>query len=214
MRDDFEPPRRSPLAMFFAIGLGGAASLLVVWLLFGSGVVTRKGGVPDWIPKAPPPTPLAQVQVTSSPKGAKVYLEQGSVALATTPGVITVTPKPHTLRFELPGMKIQKIDIDAGQTTQANASWDAVTISIDGRPEGEVALLLDGKPLGFTPFSLYYLKENTPHEVKARYQGEERVFVFQPTQDLERMFDFTVPASAPASVPASAPGLAPPSEEK
>lgn len=205
---DFDPNAgRSKTAMVLAIVLGGLASALLFWAITGARGSRGKDGIPDWIPKKPPPVPMASLRVLSKPEGAKVFLDPGGVALAKTPGVLSVTPKPQTLRFELPGLPVKRLEIDAASQEEASVEWDAVTVSLDARAEGDVTLYLDGKALGYAPYKLYFPREAKTHEIKAMNNGQERLFVFQTQQDISRTFDFTkaAPSSAPTSGPASAP---------
>lgn len=195
---------RSKARVVASIGVGLLIGALFFW---GLSHLSASREVPDWVPPAPPPLQMAQVEVFSSPPGAKVFLEDGGVSLAETPGVISLMPGERTLRFELPGLPVKKVTLNTEEEKQAQVSWEAAVVKIRARPE-RVPLLLDGAPYGFTPATLYFPKGSTPHEVKACPKdaakgacpegAEEKVFVFQPAHDLEHLFDFTSPASAPA----------------
>ena len=202
-RDDFDDlefsrPRSRPLAIVLAILVGmGAAALL--FFSFGP----RAGEVPSWVPEPPPPPPMAHVELRSTPPGAKVYLEEGKVPLAVTPNVVTLFPGSHTLRFELPGFEIKRVTLDTTKDTAIEATWDGVLVTLRSNPDGAV-LYLDGKPLHQAPFTMAFPRSDKPQEIRAKIEGfPERLFVFQPTQDIDYQFDFTA-ASEPSSAPASA----------
>jgi hypothetical protein len=184
------------------IALGSiAAGAALAALIFFAFIPGPKSDVPEWVPEGPPPIQTIQIEVTSTPPGARVVLDDGGVPLARTPGRVSLMPGAHELRFELPGFPIRRVGVDTAKDRSAATTWDGVVLAVTSKPEG-AALLLDGGPLGFAPYTLALPRGEKPYELRARMEGQpEQVFVFQPTQDITRLFDFTAPASA--SAPAS-----------
>jgi hypothetical protein len=202
-REAFSGGKTSPgtWMVLGCVGAGAALAALIFFVL----IPAPKQDVPEWVPDGPPPILTIPIEVTSTPPGAKVFLENGGVPLARTPGLVSLMPGTHELRFELPGFPIRRVGVDTAKDKSAATSWDGVVIKMMSKPEG-AALLLDGGPLGFAPYTLALPRGEKAHELKARLEGQpEQVFVFQPTHDLERIFDFTAPASSSAPSSASAP---------
>ena len=100
---DFQPGR-SPARVWLAILLGGVVA--VGGFRLDAELLATSRETPNWIPHAPPPPPMSQISVGSTPVGAKVYRNDGGVALATTPGIVSLMPGAHSLRFELPGLPV------------------------------------------------------------------------------------------------------------
>jgi hypothetical protein len=159
--------------------------------------------IPSWI-KPPPPVKMVQVQVSSQPEGANVYLNDSLVSLTKTPGVVTVIPGPNTFRIELPGLNVHRVKIDTSKENKIDVSWSAVAVDINSTPEKGVALFLDGKPLGYAPYKLFFPKDGKEHEIKAQLSPyPEQTFKFTTSQYVSYRFNFVAPSST--SAPTTAP---------
>src|SRR5262245_25855132 len=133
-RDNFSGGRTSQGTWLVAGSVGAGAVLAAV--IFFVLVPGPKEEVPEWVPKGPPPIQMIAVEVQSEPAGAKVFLGEGGVPLAKTPGSVSLMPGVHTLRFELPGFPMQRIPVDTTKDKTALAKWEGVVITLRSKPEG------------------------------------------------------------------------------
>jgi PEGA domain len=194
--------KKGSFAVPAVLGLVVVVSFLAYAMTWGQSA-SNNDPLPDWV-KPPPPLKMSQVQIFSQPEGANVYLEDSLTSLAKTPGVVTVTAGPHTFRIELPGLAVKKVTLDTSKENQVEVSWSAIAVDLASTPEEGVALYLDGKPLGYAPFRLYFPKDGKLHEVKAQLPlYPEQVHTFTATQYLSHRFDFLAPSSTstPTTLP-------------
>jgi hypothetical protein len=182
-----------PLVLGGALLFGG-----LVFAITSTQKQTAKNGdpIPSWI-KPPPPVKMVQVQVSSLPEGANVYLNDSLVSLTKTPGVVTVIPGPQTFRIELPGLTSKRVAIDTSKENKIDVSWSAIAVDLNSTPEKGVALFLDGKPLGYAPYRLYFPKDGKEHEIKAQLSPyPEQVYRFNTNQYESHRFNFLEPSSS------------------
>jgi hypothetical protein len=188
-----------------SIGLVVLVGSFVAYLTTLNQSASNNDPLPSWV-KPPPEVKMSLVQIFSQPEGANVYLEDSLVSLTKTPGTVTVTTGPHTFRIELPGLTVKKVPIDTSKELKIEVNWNAIAVDLNSTPEKGVALYLDGKPLGYAPYRLYFPKDGKSYEVKALLPPyPEQTHRFQATQYVSHRFDFLAPTSEPSSDPSSGP---------
>ncbi len=107
--------------------------------------------------RVPPPPAVGTLDISSSPSGAKIYLD-GSYR-GRTPLQIGVNPGTHDVKLQLPGYQSYqvRVQVRAGQTTRISPRLMPVvttgTLSVDSSPQG-AEVYLNGSYRGRTPLNL------------------------------------------------------------
>jgi serine/threonine protein kinase len=136
------------------------------------------------------PIPLfGQLMIESEPKGAAIFLNDTDSGKK-TPALIEKLPADPAHNEQKVGLYLerykfweQKVQIEAGKTTKLSVSLEMNVgdLSINSLPEG-AEVILNGKSVGKTPFSLSQLPPNSTYEILLKYEGYEpwrgRVKVF------------------------------------
>ncbi len=184
--DNFTPQTTlTARIVLFVVSIGLVLALVFALFFYQPG----SSEVPSWIPKTAPPKPLVVLAVESMPRGAKVYMDDGSISLGKTPGQVSLLPGKHSLRFELAGFPIKTVVVDTATDKQASVSWDGVVIEIETDPS-DLGIMLDGNDLGRSPYTLALPKSDKPRELKVLYGTESRMRMLTPDKNQQHFFDF------------------------
>lgn len=124
----------------------------------------------------PAPAPVAAgltVPVTSNPAGAQVLVD-GKPLEAPTPTTLTGldAKKVYAVSLALKGFHSWKVKLKpkAGEKVDAALVPNEKVVTVSSTPEG-AALLLDGRQVGRTPFTLRKLDLSRNHELELRHKG-------------------------------------------
>ncbi len=117
------------------------------------------------------------IKVTSSPSGAKIYVDTylGWSSKGQTPNTITsVSPGDYTIKLTLAGYQdwTKEVQVKGGETTYVHATLDQATgsISVTSTPSG-ASISFDGVPInGITPYTIQNVDPGY-HTLKLTLEG-------------------------------------------
>jgi serine/threonine protein kinase len=132
---------------------------------------------PTPMPPSPPLPSVGTLVIDSQPKGARIFLDDADLNRL-TPATLENIPvaKIHKLGLHLEKYRFWegKVQLEAGKISQLTITLEPNygDLEINSLPEG-AEVILNGQPVGKTPFSLSRLLPDAVFEVEIRREGYE-----------------------------------------